>query len=671
MITTARALKLSQLLTNYNSYDDKKKKSIWSSNEQLEMITHKSWVSLLLIIQFYSKEVGRTPVLYVPDYFCNDTLKEIADKVEIVFYNVTSQLLPDYKVCKELVKEKKPDLFIFTHFFGQYFDASTAANFCKSHDALLIEDAAHVFLPYKKIGVYGNFTLFSPWKSYGLPDGAVLIINKKGAMGYTPYEIYDKLKILENKLPNYPYVSEKKWIIKKIVQKALLKVPHLNAANKKCLKSIPYRVSRIGKSIIETVTLEEIKNIGERKKENYLVLLNYLKQTYHIEPLWEIWNGIPYMLVVKIESTKQKRNIINALNKIGEIATEWPELSENIPHDSIAKNLKESLLMIAIHDSINFQKIRYSLKLYCNDNGKDLKIEQITEKKYMELCSSNDKPLPILQSVIYTRAKQNTQGWKRQYWEIIDESNGNSVGEFVSLKKYGVIYRINHGPIIKSGYEKRVLCSIKKNFLSSKKILFIAPNMERNGQNLMFLIETGYRYQKKFSSTGIIDLRLDENSLRKNLDSKWRNCLKNAEKQGLSLEYIKEQKDFEILLSLHSKDKEVRNFNDSGDEITRYLFSHNALLCLTAKDNCQNIISFIMIALHGNTATYYIGWSNTEGYKLNANRLLLWTAIIRLKEIKVKWFDLGGIDFIQTKGIAEFKIGTGCKLYEYAGEFIV
>ena len=93
-------------------------------------------------------------------------------------------------------------------------------------------------------------------------------------------------------------------------------------------------------------------------------------------------------------------------------------------------------------------------------------------------------------------------------------------------------------------------------------------------------------------------------------------------------------------------------------------------MSLVVKDEAGEVISFIMTAIHEKTATYYIGWSNSEGYKCNASRLLLWASIRNAKENGIEWFDLGGIDFVNTKGIAEFKKGSGCQIYEYIGEFI-
>lgn len=46
----------------------------------------------------------------------------------------------------------------------------------------------------------------------------------------------------------------------------------------------------------------------------------------------------------------------------------------------------------------------------------------------------------------------------------------------------------------------------------------------------------------------------------------------------------------------------------------------------------------ICVALHGNSATYLIGWNGDVGRKLKANQFLLWNSIVILKKM-----DLGGL----------------------------
>ena len=104
--------------------------------------------------------------------------------------------------------------------------------------------------------------------------------------------------------------------------------------------------------------------------------------------------------------------------------------------------------------------------------------------------------------------------------------------------------------------------------------------------------------------------------------------------------------------------------------MTRALICQQALCGYFVAESDDSTLAFIMVALHGTSATYYIGWNSEKGYQLNLNKLLLWEAIRDLKKRGFRWFDLGGIDFVHTQGIAEFKMGTGCEYYELSGEFV-
>ncbi|MCP5038993.1 MAG: GNAT family N-acetyltransferase, partial [Rhodobacteraceae bacterium] len=68
-----------------------------------------------------------------------------------------------------------------------------------------------------------------------------------------------------------------------------------------------------------------------------------------------------------------------------------------------------------------------------------------------------------------------------------------------------------------------------------------------------------------------------------------------------------------------------------------------------------------LFLIHGTRATYQIGWSGHEGRRHNAQTLLLWNAMFRLKSMGVSGLDLGQIDTINAPGLARFKLGTGAQ----------
>jgi lipid II:glycine glycyltransferase (peptidoglycan interpeptide bridge formation enzyme) len=67
----------------------------------------------------------------------------------------------------------------------------------------------------------------------------------------------------------------------------------------------------------------------------------------------------------------------------------------------------------------------------------------------------------------------------------------------------------------------------------------------------------------------------------------------------------------------------------------------------------------MLFLLHSPWASYHIGWSGAEGRRTNAHALLLWQAMLRLREEGFTTLDLGDVNTEDAPGLARFKIGTG------------
>jgi lipid II:glycine glycyltransferase (peptidoglycan interpeptide bridge formation enzyme) len=78
----------------------------------------------------------------------------------------------------------------------------------------------------------------------------------------------------------------------------------------------------------------------------------------------------------------------------------------------------------------------------------------------------------------------------------------------------------------------------------------------------------------------------------------------------------------------------------------------------------------MMFLIHGQAATYQVGWSNDQGRDLNAHNLLLWQAMTELSARGVRVLDLGGVNTGRSAGLARFKIGTGGQVHQLAGTFL-
>lgn len=675
MITMAKNPSLRWLRVSNKNVDDRRAHTVWASVGKDEILIHRSWNSLKLIVEWSKKHFQKeTPVLFVPEYYCYDTIFQLREDVELIYYPINEELKPDMKTCRELAKQVKPDLFLFVHFWGKILDGNDVSVFCRQNEAVFIEDAVHVLEPDKRIGQLSDFILFSPWKLLGLPDGAVLVIGKKNR-----YQVdKNELEILLEDLVGEEAVSDKSVFLWKCRKLLLKLVPNLHTGSQSSLSAYEKekikKITSYSKKILTQISKEELLEIGERRKENNLYIVEYCKRKYGVHSLLSDDTMVPYMAAIRVQNSKVKELLVKDFQKVGKVVTSWPSLSPDLAKESYAKVLAEDIVAITVHDNLtpNLLAGRLKDKFVSSDEG--IVIQEVEKRKYDAACAETTDVLPLLQTSIYGVVKSDTQNWTAEYYIISKDSK--DIACFMVLKKRRIltVYRVNQGVVWLTAPDEitkyEIYYTLKHKFSGFGKLLFLASRERREGNNISLMIRNGLHYRKQYTSTGYLDLYNTEEDMRKRLDSKWRNQLKVAESHGFMIKYSTNSEELEKLLYLHIQHKNEAKYKDSGDNITRGLIDLGALVGYFVNEGTEKILAFIMVVLHGTSATYYIGWSSEEGYKLNLNKLLLWNAMIDLKKKGFHWFDLGGIDFIHTPGIADFKMGTGCEYYETVGEFV-
>ena len=79
------------------------------------------------------------------------------------------------------------------------------------------------------------------------------------------------------------------------------------------------------------------------------------------------------------------------------------------------------------------------------------------------------------------------------------------------------------------------------------------------------------------------------------------------------------------------------------------------------------IIAYGLFYLHYPSATYLLGTFNDEFKKYRSMTNILFMAIKDLKKNKYKYFDLGGIDYLKNKNVANFKKKFNGREYTLVG----
>jgi hypothetical protein len=204
------------------------------------------------------------------------------------------------------------------------------------------------------------------------------------------------------------------------------------------------------------------------------------------------------------------------------------------------------------------------------------------------------------------------------------------------------------------------------------RFMFVTPNepiSEDLGLSSLKRVMTGY-------ATALLDLSPSMEDLRAGLEKRFRHRVGGAEKSELTVHRVgtnvgqyrwlmdaeQQQRDNRGLqgMPLHFVDAYIASRKQPG---------HN-VLTLRA-DIGRDRVAGMMFLLHGQAATYQIGWTSDAGRDAHAHNLLLYKGMEALKERGIRTLDMGGINTGRSAGIARFKISTGAKVVTFAGTYLV
>ena len=204
------------------------------------------------------------------------------------------------------------------------------------------------------------------------------------------------------------------------------------------------------------------------------------------------------------------------------------------------------------------------------------------------------------------------------------------------------------------------------------RFLFVTPN-EPGGEDLglspLKRVMTGY-------STALLDLTPSMADLRAGLDQRFRQPLASAEKSDLTVHRVGTNVgQYRWLMDAEQQQRDKRGFQGMPLHfVDAYIASrkqpvHNVLILRA--DLGRDRVAGMMFLLHGQAATYQIGWNSDVGREAHAHHLLLYQAMETLKERGIRELDLGGINTARSAGVARFKISTGAQVLTLAGTFWV
>jgi hypothetical protein len=251
--------------------------------------------------------------------------------------------------------------------------------------------------------------------------------------------------------------------------------------------------------------------------------------------------------------------------------------------------------------------------------------------------------------------------------------------------------RLVRGPLFRPGIERprrdAALALIRAAYPWRQRcLLWWLPELNGGTESEAAMERLGLRQMVTGYSSIRLDLTPPPERLRAQLDGKWRNALKQAEKAPMLIELASRIEGswndavFGALMAEHDEHRIDRRF--LGPDAAFYQAfaaaagaapEEDALLIWAHAGNHQGKprpLAGILVLRHGRAATYAMGWSNQAGRLVKAHYRLLWRAVAELKQRGVAQFDLGGVDTERGAGVARFKLGLGGEVFTLAGSFV-
>lgn len=175
-------------------------------------------------------------------------------------------------------------------------------------------------------------------------------------------------------------------------------------------------------------------------------------------------------------------------------------------------------------------------------------------------------------------------------------------------------------------------------------------------------------------STVMLDLTPTMDSLRAQLDKRWRHRLVGGEASEMTIHRVGTNPgQFRWVLETEMQQRSKKGLEGLPIEFFEHYVASRAqtaktILTLRA-DMGRDRIAAMMFLIHGEAAIYHVGWTTDKGRDLHAHNLLLWKAIEEFKSRGIRRLDLGGVNTIRSAGVARFKISTGGEVITLAGTY--
>jgi hypothetical protein len=120
-------------------------------------------------------------------------------------------------------------------------------------------------------------------------------------------------------------------------------------------------------------------------------------------------------------------------------------------------------------------------------------------------------------------------------------------------------------------------------------------------------------------------------------------------------------------LARHEAERRRRRYAAVSRDLVAAAARRGPALLATASGT-EGVDAFMLVFVHGATATYQVGWTSAAGRAGRAHHRLLWAILAALRARGIRLLDLGGLNL--PAGIVRFKLATGAVPRTYAGTYL-
>ena len=239
----------------------------------------------------------------------------------------------------------------------------------------------------------------------------------------------------------------------------------------------------------------------------------------------------------------------------------------------------------------------------------------------------------------------------------------------VAYLRWGPLCRNKAGSLNPTALPKMVACLRDEYVLRRGLALEVIPNVYSEDESAT-AYQSAFRHAEIRPAvkggtyrTVLVDLTPPPDTIRKQLDKKWRNQLNGAEKNGLSIEVGDDPGVYVEFVRLYEEMWQRKQFETTVDvaefgRMQDLLSGSSRMQTFLARKDGQPV-GALVCSLMGDTAIYLLGATNERARELKAAYILQWQAMLWLKARGARHYDLGGIDPGANPGGYHFKSGFG------------